>query len=67
MAEQVEGNADWMKREKGRIASKGAMAAERASAGLGTSHDDPGLGGVLTTRAPAWPKAPQKEDARPSK
>lgn len=67
MAEQAEGNEDWMKREKGRIASKGAMAAERASAGLGTSHDDTGLGGVLTTRSPAWPKSPQKDGARTGK
>jgi hypothetical protein len=34
------GNEDWIKRGEGRIPTKGAMAAERASAGLGTSDDD---------------------------
>jgi hypothetical protein len=42
MNKQLDGNEDWVKREQGRIPSKGAMAAERASAGLGTSHDDDG-------------------------
>jgi hypothetical protein len=40
MPKEHEGNEDWIKREKGRIPTKGAMAAERASAGLGTSDDD---------------------------
>lgn len=40
MSNQSEGNADWIKREQGRLPSKGAAAAERASAGLGTSDDD---------------------------
>lgn len=40
MSNQSEGNEDWVKREQGRIPSKGAAAAERASAGLGTSDDD---------------------------
>ena len=36
----VRRQADWIAREEGRIASKGAQAAERASAGLGaTDHD----------------------------
>jgi hypothetical protein len=34
------GNEDWIARDQGRIPTKGAMAAERASAGLGTSDDD---------------------------
>lgn len=59
---EIRGNKDWEKRDNGRIASKGAMAAERASAGLGTSHDEPGLGGILTTRSAAWPKPPPKKD-----
>ena len=40
MSNPSEGNEDWIKREQGRIPSKGAAAAERASAGLGTSDDD---------------------------
>ena len=33
------GNADWIARDEGRLPSKGARAAERASAGLGaTDH-----------------------------
>jgi hypothetical protein len=32
-------NEDWGKRENGRIPTKGASAAERASAGLGTHRD----------------------------
>jgi hypothetical protein len=40
MARQLEPNEDWIKRECGRIPTKGAAAAERASAGLGTFTDD---------------------------
>ena len=40
MPKKRERNEDWIKRENGRIPTKGAMAAERASAGLGTSDDD---------------------------
>jgi hypothetical protein len=40
MSSRFEANEDWIKRENGRIPTKGAMAAERASAGLGTSDDD---------------------------
>jgi hypothetical protein len=40
MSNQSAGNEDWIKREQGRIPTKGAMAAERASAGLGTSDDE---------------------------
>ena len=40
MSRAADGNADWIAREEGRIPSKGAMAAERASAGLGaTDHN----------------------------
>ena len=40
MAKELEANANWIAREDGRIPSKGAQAAERASAGLGaTDHD----------------------------
>jgi hypothetical protein len=39
MSKEV-GNADWIAREEGRIPTKGAKAAQRASAGLGaTDHD----------------------------
>jgi hypothetical protein len=43
MSKRFEANEDWIKREQGRVPTKGAMAAERASAGLGTSDDDLGL------------------------
>jgi hypothetical protein len=40
VGKELELNADWLAREMGRIPSKGARAAERASAGLGaTDHD----------------------------
>jgi hypothetical protein len=43
IGKDFEGNEDWIAREKGRIRSKGAAAAERASAGLGTLGDDDAL------------------------
>ena len=43
MATRFESNEDWLKRGEGRVRTKGAMAAERASAGLGTSDDDAAL------------------------
>ena len=40
MDKQLEGNKDWIARQEGRVPSKGAQAAQRASAGLGaTDHD----------------------------
>jgi hypothetical protein len=40
MRKELERNEDWIAREEGRIPSKGARAAQRASAGLGaTDHD----------------------------
>ena len=40
MDKQMGSNKDWIAREEGRIPSKGARAAQRASAGLGaTDHD----------------------------
>jgi hypothetical protein len=36
----LEANEDWIKRDEGRIPTKGAQAAERASAGLGVTDDD---------------------------
>jgi hypothetical protein len=53
------GNADWIAREEGRLPSKGAKAAERASAGLGaTDHhaelmeEQLALGGLRAKWAP---------------
>jgi hypothetical protein len=69
MTKRFEGNEDWIKREQGRVPTKGAMAAERASAGLGTSDDDAGLGGELrpwltvTARPAARGPQPQKPSA----
>jgi hypothetical protein len=40
MRKAFEVNEDWIKRDEGRIPTKGAQAAERASAGLGTINDD---------------------------
>ena len=37
MHKAFEANKDWIAREQGRIPTKGARAAERASAGLGTA------------------------------
>jgi hypothetical protein len=45
MSKRFEDNEDWIKREQGRVPTKGAMAAERASAGLGTSEDEARLVG----------------------
>ena len=40
MRKELEANANWIAREDGHIPTKGAQAAERASAGLGaTDHD----------------------------
>jgi hypothetical protein len=40
MGKEFEQNADWIARDHGRLPSKGARAAERASAGIGaTDHD----------------------------
>jgi hypothetical protein len=63
MSKQFEGNEDWIKREEGRIPSKGAMAAERASAGLGTSDDDAGPPGEFQPRLTVWPKTSRKDSA----
>jgi hypothetical protein len=52
MAKELEANADWIAREEGRIASKGAQAAERASAGLGaTDHDAEMMSELLSLQA----------------
>jgi hypothetical protein len=66
MPKEVEGNEDWIKREKGRIPSKGARAAERASAGLGTSEDDGELVARPSPLLTVWAKPAQK-NPRPEK
>jgi hypothetical protein len=67
MTKQFEGNEDWMKREEGRIPTKGAMAAERASAGLGTSDDDAGLLMEPPPRLNVWPKPGPRDPGRSDK
>jgi hypothetical protein len=68
MSKDVEANEDWIKRERGRIPSKGALAAERASAGLGTSDDDALLLKEVPPSLTVWGNPPRKsvaqEDAR---
>ena len=50
MDKKLEGNSDWIARGEGRLRSKGAQAAERASAGLGaTDHDAELLADLLPT------------------
>jgi hypothetical protein len=63
MIQPFKGNDDWMKRKHGTVRTKGAMAAERASAGLGTSDDDPSAPPNFRP-PPALIKAGQK--ARPA-
>ena len=67
MSNQSDGNDDWIKREKGRIPTKRAMAAERASAGLGTSDDD-SLISMMEVSSPVslWAK-PGPKKPRPDK
>jgi hypothetical protein len=43
LAKQFEANEDWIKRNEGRIPTKGAAASQRASAGLGVLTDDDAL------------------------
>lgn len=71
MSRGFEGNADWIARDEGRIPSKGARAAERASAGLGATDHDAELleerlvlGGVRTQPGPAPPKAAKDSGTR---
>ena len=56
MSKRFEDNEDWIKRDQGRVPTKGAMAAERASAGLGTSDDNAELLG----EPPSWLTTPAK-------
>jgi hypothetical protein len=70
MAKQFEANEDWIKRENGRIPTKGAAAAERASAGLGVLNDEAALleRGIappvpLASGQPEEPKEPSASSA----
>ena len=66
MAKRFETNEDWLKRGEGRIPSKGAMAAERASAGLGTSDDDAALSSEPYPLLTVWAN-PAPRRTRPGK
>jgi hypothetical protein len=61
MANQSDGNEDWIKREQGRIPTKGALAAERASAGLGTSDDDSTLSIETSSPVSLWAKPVERK------
>jgi hypothetical protein len=61
MTSRFEGNEDWIKRERGVIPTKGAMAAERASAGLGTSGDDADAARETSAPISLWTKPAQKD------
>jgi hypothetical protein len=60
MNKRPEGNEDWIKRGEGRTPTKGALAAERASAGLGTSDDEGGLFRESSSPVTLWAKRPPK-------
>jgi hypothetical protein len=52
MGKELGRNDDWIARDGGRIPSKGARAAQRASAGLGaTDHDAEQLSELLSLEA----------------
>jgi hypothetical protein len=56
MEKQAQANKDWIARQEGRIPSKGAQAAQRASAGLGaTDHDAELMEELFATRAALKP------------
>jgi len=60
MAKDFEPNQDWITRENGRIPSKGAKAAERASAGLGATDNSPVDVVQVQPRAPKQPEPSPK-------
>ena len=65
MSRNLPANDDWIRRGEGRTPSKGAMAAERASAGLGTSDDDSVFTGPYRPQS-LWVK-PAPKPAQPRK
>jgi hypothetical protein len=63
MAKELEPNKDWIAREHGRIPSKGRQAAERASAGLGTTDDDSAFETFSAPKPELWVKPAAKSPA----
>jgi hypothetical protein len=68
VTKKLDSNEDWRRRDEGRTKSKGAMAAERASAGLGTSDDGDASLMFRETSSPVdvWAR-PQRKPAPPRK
>jgi hypothetical protein len=66
MGKELEPNKDWIARDHGRIPSKGRQAAERASAGLGTTDDDSAFETILSPR-PALSVTPAAKSPAPGK
>jgi hypothetical protein len=60
MDKKLEGNEDWIARGEGRHRSKGAQAAERASAGLGATDHDAELRAEFLPTGPLRPKLAPK-------
>jgi hypothetical protein len=56
MDKKLEGNEDWIARGEGRHRSKGAQAAERASAGLGATDHDAELRAEYLVTGPLHPR-----------
>ena len=63
MDKKTEGNKDWIAREEGRFPSKGAKAAERASAGLGATDHDAELLAELLPTGPRRPLRPASKSS----
>jgi hypothetical protein len=64
MAKQHEPNEDWIKRDEGRISTKGAAAAQRASAGMGTLTDDEALAAMGIVLRPVRRESPEGNRGR---
>jgi hypothetical protein len=60
MDKRLEGNEDWIARGEGRDRSKGAQAAERASAGLGATDHDAELRAEYLPTGPLHPRLAPK-------
>jgi hypothetical protein len=60
MDKKLEGNEDWIARGEGRHRSKGAQAAERASAGLGATDHDAELRAEYPLTGPLQPRLAPK-------
>jgi hypothetical protein len=64
MDKKLDGNKDWIARDEGRVRSKGAQAAERASAGLGATDHDAELLAELLATGPRRPRPAGKSPER---